>query len=118
MLTAVEISRQLGFLRFRSFNFSRSFVEQNFPTIYLCGPSAQDDRGTKVRIAYSREKEDRARARAEGDWTCRMVGKKISVSRATTNSLVFYRELFHPKQVLPLPSTATWYVVVFEAVFV
>ncbi|KAL4906771.1 hypothetical protein BDW74DRAFT_166921 [Aspergillus multicolor] len=67
-----KISRQLGFLRFRSLNHSRSFVEQNFPTIYLCGPSAQDDRGTKVRIAYSREKEDRAKARAEGDWNCKM----------------------------------------------
>ncbi|EAA60085.1 hypothetical protein AN4850.2 [Aspergillus nidulans FGSC A4] len=67
-----RISRQLGFLRFRSLNHSRAFMEQNFPTIYLCGPSAQDDRGTKVRIAYSREKEDRAKARAEGDWTCKM----------------------------------------------
>ncbi|KAL4918600.1 hypothetical protein BDW62DRAFT_63784 [Aspergillus aurantiobrunneus] len=66
------MSRQLGFLRFRSLNHSRSFVEQNFPSIYLCGPSAQDNRGTRVRIAYSREKEDRAKARAEGDWTCIM----------------------------------------------
>ncbi|KAL4778680.1 hypothetical protein BJX76DRAFT_362506 [Aspergillus varians] len=67
-----KLSRQLGFLRFRSLNHSRSFVEQNFPAIYLCGPSAQDDHGTKVRIAYSREREDRAKARAEGDWTCKM----------------------------------------------
>ncbi|KAL6237021.1 hypothetical protein BDW75DRAFT_93612 [Aspergillus navahoensis] len=67
-----KISRQLGFLRFRSLNHSRAFVVQNFPVIFLCGPSAQDDRGTKVRIAYSREKEDRAKARAEGDWTCKM----------------------------------------------
>ncbi|KAL4946100.1 hypothetical protein BDV06DRAFT_235347 [Aspergillus oleicola] len=67
-----KLSRQLGFLRFRSLSHSRAFIEQNFPTIYLCGPSAQDDRGTKVRIAYSREREDRAKARAEGDWTCMM----------------------------------------------
>ncbi|KAL4951028.1 hypothetical protein BDW69DRAFT_170926 [Aspergillus filifer] len=67
-----KISRQLGFLRFRSYSHSRAFVEQNFPTIYLCGPRAQDNRGTKVRIAYSREREDRAKARAEGDWTCMM----------------------------------------------
>ncbi|KAL2850704.1 rna-binding protein [Aspergillus pseudoustus] len=67
-----KLSRQLGFLRFRTLGFSRSFIERNFPSIYLCGPSAQDDQGTKVRIAYSREREDRAKARAEGDWTCKM----------------------------------------------
>ncbi|RDH23290.1 hypothetical protein M747DRAFT_231939 [Aspergillus niger ATCC 13496] len=70
----LELSRQLGFLRFRNLSLSRAFVERNFPTIYLHGPSAQDDRGTKVRIAYSREREDRARARAEADWNCMMCG--------------------------------------------
>ncbi|PWY68199.1 rna-binding protein [Aspergillus eucalypticola CBS 122712] len=69
-----KLSRQLGFLRFRNLSLSRAFVERNFPTIYLHGPSAQDDRGTKVRIAYSREREDRARARAEADWNCMMCG--------------------------------------------
>lgn len=69
-----EISRQLGFLRFSSLEDSRAFVERNFPAIYLYGPNSSDgDRGAKVRIAYSREREDRARARAEGDWTCKMV---------------------------------------------
>ncbi|KAE8355146.1 hypothetical protein BDV28DRAFT_129586 [Aspergillus coremiiformis] len=67
-----KISRQLGFLRFQDLNYSRAFVERNFPSVYFYGPSAgRDDRGTKVRIAYSREREDRARARAEGDWTCK-----------------------------------------------
>ncbi|RAL02837.1 putative G-patch domain protein [Aspergillus ibericus CBS 121593] len=74
LLMSAELSRQLGFLRFRSLNFSRAFLERNFPTIYLHGPSAQNDRGTKVRIAYSREREDRARARAEADWNCVMCG--------------------------------------------
>jgi hypothetical protein len=70
----VEVSRQLGFLRFHSVNDSRAFLEQNHPFIYLYGPSAGDnDRSTKVRIAYSREREDRNRGKAEGDWTCRMV---------------------------------------------
>ncbi|PWY68519.1 hypothetical protein BO94DRAFT_560923 [Aspergillus sclerotioniger CBS 115572] len=68
-----KLSRQLGFLRFRNLNLSRAFVERNFPAIYLHGSSAQNDRGTKVRIAYSREREDRARARAEADWNCVMV---------------------------------------------
>lgn len=70
-----EISRQLGFLRFSSLEDSRVFVERNFPAIYLYGPnSSGDDRGAKVRIAFSREREDRTRARAEGDWTCKLVG--------------------------------------------
>ncbi|PLB34888.1 putative G-patch domain protein [Aspergillus candidus] len=67
-----KLSRQLGFLRFRNLDCSRDFVERNFPTVLFYGPNAgPNDRGTKVRIAYSREREDRARARAEGDWTCR-----------------------------------------------
>ncbi|KAE8390914.1 hypothetical protein BDV23DRAFT_154111 [Aspergillus alliaceus] len=81
-----KISRQLGFLRFRDLNFSRAFVERNFPSIYLYGPSAgRDDRGTKVRIAYSREREDRARARAEGDWTC----KNCAIVNYSTRSKCF-----------------------------
>ncbi|KAJ5377558.1 uncharacterized protein N7496_004967 [Penicillium cataractarum] len=68
-----KVSRQLGFLRFHSINESRAFLERNHPSIYLYGPSAGDnDRSTKVRIAYSREREDRNRTKGEGDWTCRM----------------------------------------------
>ncbi|CAL5866061.1 uncharacterized protein PFLUO_LOCUS268 [Penicillium psychrofluorescens] len=68
-----KVSRQLGFLRFQSIDASRAFLEQNHPYIYLYGPSTgSNDRSTKVRIAYSREREDRGRVKAEGDWTCRM----------------------------------------------
>ncbi|KAJ8189861.1 hypothetical protein LV163_002148 [Aspergillus fumigatus] len=66
-------SRQLGFLRFRNLDFARDFMDRNFPSIYLHGPNAgNNDKGTKVRVAYSREREDRTRARAEGDWTCKL----------------------------------------------
>ncbi|KAJ5918335.1 G-patch domain protein [Penicillium verhagenii] len=65
-----KASRQLGFLRFHSIDESREFLERNHPFIYFYGPSAE--KSTKVRIAYSREREDRVRAKAEGDWTCRM----------------------------------------------
>jgi len=72
-LSLSEVSRGLGFLRFASIEKSRDFLEANYPYIYFYGPTAgNDDRATKVRIAYSREREDRARAKAEGDWTCRM----------------------------------------------
>jgi hypothetical protein len=68
-----EISRQIGFLRFYSLDDCRTFVERNFPTIYLYGRnSGSGDRAAKVRIAYSREREDR-RTRAEGEWICRNV---------------------------------------------
>lgn len=51
-------------------------MESNFPSIYLYGPNAaSDDRGTKVRIAFSRERDSRTRTRAEGDWNCPMVSR-------------------------------------------
>lgn len=69
-----EVSRGLGFLRFRTIDYASDFLERNHPCIYLYGPTAgENDRSTKVRIAYSREREDRSRAKADGDWTCRMV---------------------------------------------
>ncbi|EER42024.1 RNA-binding protein [Histoplasma capsulatum H143] len=69
-----KISRQLGFLRFPTIDDSREFLERNFPTIYLYGDnqSHTNERGTRVRIAYSREREDRNRIKAEGEWTCKM----------------------------------------------
>lgn len=74
ILRRTELSRQLGFLRFSTIEASRAFLEQNYPSIYLYGPSAgPHDRSTKVRIAYSREREDRARAKGAGDWSCRKV---------------------------------------------
>ncbi|KAJ5820304.1 hypothetical protein N7474_005895, partial [Penicillium riverlandense] len=72
-LEDIRVSRQLGFLRFQSIDASRAFLERNHPYIYLYGPSTgSNDQSTKVRIAYSREREDRGRVKAEGDWTCRM----------------------------------------------
>ncbi|KAJ5116327.1 G-patch domain protein [Penicillium angulare] len=65
-----RVSRQLGFLRFKTLEDSKEFLEQNYPFIHLYGPTGE--RSTKVRIAYSKEREDRARVKAEGDWTCRM----------------------------------------------
>ncbi|CAI7670627.1 unnamed protein product [Penicillium pancosmium] len=78
-----EVSRGLGFLRFRTIDYARDFLERNHPCIYLYGPTAgENDRSTKVRIAYSREREDRARAKADGDWTCRMCAVVNFATRA------------------------------------
>ncbi|KAF3480018.1 RNA-binding protein [Arthroderma uncinatum] len=66
-----KISRQLAFIRFPTIEESREFLEQNFPAVYLYGKSAAaDGQGAKVRIAYSREREDRNRTRVDGEWTC------------------------------------------------
>lgn len=73
VLIFAELSRQIGFLRFHSLNDSRAFIEQNTQHIYLYGRNPGiDDRGTKVRISYTRERDDR-RGRPEGEWTCRNV---------------------------------------------
>ncbi|KAJ5857033.1 hypothetical protein N7455_007927 [Penicillium solitum] len=61
-----KLSRRLGFLRFHTIDASREFVERNHPYIFFYGPT--NDRSTQVRIAYSREREDRPRA---SDWNCR-----------------------------------------------
>lgn len=66
-----KLSRQIGFLRFHSLNESRDFMNQNAPILYLYGRKAgNDDRAAKIRISYTRERDDR-RGRPEGEWTCR-----------------------------------------------
>ena len=71
-----ETSRGFGFIRFPSLEDSKAFVERNYPIIYLYGngSSNNDDQPAKVRIAYSRERDDRSRGeKAEGEWTCKIV---------------------------------------------
>ncbi|KAJ5816297.1 hypothetical protein N7447_008530 [Penicillium robsamsonii] len=63
-----KVSRQIGFLRFSSIDASRTFFERNQPSIFLYGPN---EKSTKVRITYTREREDRARAKGASDWNCR-----------------------------------------------
>ncbi|KAH8690574.1 hypothetical protein BGW36DRAFT_400999 [Talaromyces proteolyticus] len=66
-----KLSRQIGFLRFKSLNDSREFMAQNAPTLYIYGRhTGNDDRAAKIRISYTRERDDR-RNRPEGEWTCR-----------------------------------------------
>ncbi|WEW60280.1 hypothetical protein PRK78_005765 [Emydomyces testavorans] len=110
-----EISRQLGFLRFQSLDASRDFLERNFPTIYLYGNGASntDNRGVKVRIAYSREREDRNRVRAEGEWMCNIVSgyiflvvgnRQLMVSSALSQIMRRAKDAFVVKQSGPVPT--------------
>lgn len=72
-----EASRGFGFLRFPDVEKAKAFVERNYPMIYLYGNSStdSDDQAAKVRIAFSRERDDRNRGeKAEGEWTCKIVG--------------------------------------------
>lgn len=48
-------------------------MESNAPTLYLYGRHpGNDERSAKVRISYTRERDDR-RGKPEGEWTCRNV---------------------------------------------
>lgn len=71
-----EVSRGFGFIRFPTIEDSKAFLERNYPTIYLYGSntSDNDDQAAKVRIAYSRERDDRARGeKTDGEWICKIV---------------------------------------------
>ncbi len=70
------MSRGFGFLRFPDIEQSKGFVERNFPMIYLYGSCSADgdNEAAKVRIAFSRERDDRGRGeKADGEWTCKIV---------------------------------------------
>lgn len=78
-----EASRGFGFIRFPTLEDSKAFVERNYPMIYLYGngSSDNDDQAAKVRIAYSRERDDRSRGeKAEGEWTCKIVRHSSQIS--------------------------------------
>ncbi|CAD6588006.1 MAG: hypothetical protein ASARMPRED_003374 [Alectoria sarmentosa] len=70
-----KASRGFGFIRFPTVEDSKAFVERNYPMIYLYGngSSENDDQAAKVRIAYSRERDERSRGeKADGEWTCKI----------------------------------------------
>ena len=74
--TSPEMSRGFGFIRFPTLEESKAFVERNYPSIYLYGnnPSHNDDQAATIRIAFSRERDDRSRGdKADGEWTCKIV---------------------------------------------
>lgn len=70
-----EVSRGFGFLRFPTIELSKAFLERNYPSIYLYGEETTDNnnQAAKVRIAFSRERDERPRGDKEGEWTCKIV---------------------------------------------
>lgn len=110
-----EQSRGFGFLRFGTLEESKAFVERNYPKIYLYGnsPTDNDDETAKVRIAYSRERDDRPRAdKADGEWVCKIVRLWLwNFSWFLPNSLkVHIRQLSRPHKVFQVSRNADWYV--------
>lgn len=78
-----EVSRGFGFLRFPDLEKSKAFVESNYPMIYLYGNGStdSDDQAAKIRIAFSRERDDRNRGeKADGEWICKIVSIKASLN--------------------------------------
>ena len=74
----LEMPRGFGFLRFDSSESSKAFLERNYPTIHLHGGSSKDgdEQAAKVRVAYSRERDDKSRgAKADIEWLCQNVSK-------------------------------------------
>ena len=97
-----EASRGFGFIRFPTLEDSKAFVEHNYPMIYLYGngSSDNDDQAAKVRIAYSRERDDRNRGeKAEGEWTCKIVRHSSLASlRALLRRIVHICKLSRPDE--------------------
>ena len=107
----IEISRQFGFLRFATLQDSKAFVERNYPMIYLYGSNTAEDKGeaAKVRIAFSREREDRDRSeRAEGEWTCKIVCQRETLQGPADLEIVYSCQLPRTHEMFPLPSSKNW----------
>jgi RNA-binding protein 5/10 len=78
MLTSAGQSRQFAFAQFVGIPEARRFLEKYYPYISLYGaydPSrSKDTEGSKVRIAFSRDKDDRDKpGKSEDDWKCEVV---------------------------------------------
>lgn len=79
MLTrSTGMSRQFAFAQFVGIPEARSFLNQYYPVVSLYGafdPTATSEPDpTKVRVAFSREKDDRAQpGKSEDDWKCDVV---------------------------------------------
>ena len=93
LISLIEQPRGFGFLRFSSVEKSKAFLERNYPIIYLYGKGSEDgdQEAAKVRLAFSRERDERSRPeKAEGEWACRIVSVGIGddcIRRILTISL-------------------------------
>lgn len=88
--TLAEVSRGFGFLRFPSVEASKSFLEHNYPSIYLYGKESadSDNQAAKVRVAFSRERVDIPRGDKEGEWACKIVCDPLAMTKLLSALLI------------------------------
>jgi RNA-binding protein 5/10 len=72
-------SRGFAFAQFVDIPDARRFLDQHYPSVPLHGTydpnNAAPAEPTKIRIAYSRERDDRDKAgKSDDDWKCDVVG--------------------------------------------
>ena len=80
-------SRGFAFAQFVSISDARRFLDRNYPSMLLHGTydpnNAAPAEPAKVRIAYSRERDDKDRAgKNDDDWKCDVVCSIISLAQA------------------------------------
>jgi RNA-binding protein 5/10 len=80
-------SRGFAFAQFADIAHARRFLDRYYPSITLHGTydptNAAPAEPTKVRIAYSRERDDKEKiGKSDDDWKCDVVWHSMLVSRA------------------------------------
>jgi hypothetical protein len=105
-------SRQFAFAQFAGIPEARRFLDKYYPYVSLYGaydPSRTKDMGaTKVRIAFSRDKDDRDKpGKSEDDWKCEVVcfTSRLHSVRLTNDGKVLTFELLPSNVMFPLPCT-------------
>jgi hypothetical protein len=82
-------SRQFAFAQFASIKEAKWFLERYYPSLSLYGTynpnQGADAEPTKVRVAYSREKDDRDRpGKGDDDWKCDIVCSTLRLGKGSS----------------------------------
>ena len=102
-------SRQFAFAQFIGIPEARRFLNKHYPYVSLYGAydpgRSKDTEATKVRIAFSRDKDDRDKpGKSEEDWKCEVVcfTNGYSCVRLTNDGIVLHFELLLSNVMFPL----------------
>lgn len=88
-------------------------MDKNAPEIYIYGSSGSNgnDQGARVRITYTREREDRGQNRADGDWICQMVRISPAAAIPKANGLVYNVKLCLTHEMFSMPGAQNRYAI-------
>ena len=109
--TSKEQSRGFGFLRFSTIDDAISFMDRNYPNLYLYGDSSKassDPDEAKVRISYGRERRDNRND--EADWICSSVCDHPTSQLILTDLAVQHQQFRNTDTMLSLSGSENWYV--------